>query len=264
MAKPRPCSRSQACTPEAASRPNAEPPESATASMHSTVRWAGRAGRFRGCPARRRARRPSAGRRASVEPRSRSSRRASLASCALPTRMPATSVMRFLGTIFPGSGKASIREPYQINSRSHRRQDPPSRLRLPLAPTHLGAMTQGRDPSSRRPDRGAYQLSVTLCPAVGAALSRLSHRHVARTVCRRRGRTARPARDGGGGGAFRLRLFDGVRRAWRERERHRLADARLFGPLGIVAGIAIIVMGLHFLGVFPHRLPPTASSAWRW
>src|SRR5437868_6136288 len=37
-AKPRPRSRSSACTPEAASRPNAEPPESTTASMRSTSR----------------------------------------------------------------------------------------------------------------------------------------------------------------------------------------------------------------------------------
>ena len=36
-AKPRPCSRSQACTPEAVSSPKAEPPDSAMASMPSTV-----------------------------------------------------------------------------------------------------------------------------------------------------------------------------------------------------------------------------------
>ena len=35
--KPRPCSRSQACTPEAASSPKAEPPDSTMASMPSTV-----------------------------------------------------------------------------------------------------------------------------------------------------------------------------------------------------------------------------------
>ena len=35
--KPRPCSASQACTPPPASSPNAEPPESAMASIRSTV-----------------------------------------------------------------------------------------------------------------------------------------------------------------------------------------------------------------------------------
>jgi hypothetical protein len=36
-AKPRPCSLSQACTPDAASRPKAEPPDNVMASMPSTV-----------------------------------------------------------------------------------------------------------------------------------------------------------------------------------------------------------------------------------
>ena len=57
-----------------------------------------------------------------------------------------------------------------------------------------------------------------------------------------------------GGAAVRRRLLHRVRRARRERERDRRVGARLFGRARIVAGIVIIVMGLHFLGITPHRL----------
>jgi hypothetical protein len=46
-----------------------------------------------------------------------------------------------------------------------------------------------------RADRGHAELSVALRAAAGAALSRLSHRHVARTVCRCTDQAAGAARD---------------------------------------------------------------------
>ena len=89
--KPRPCSRSQACTPEAASSPKAEPPDSTMASMPSTV-CAGSSkavSRVPGPPPRTSTLATTAASNTiAVTPEP------SLASPAWPTRRPGISVMR--------------------------------------------------------------------------------------------------------------------------------------------------------------------------
>ena len=62
------------------------------------------------------------------------------------------------------------------------------------------------------------------------------------------------ARDGVAALPVRGRLLHGVRRARRQRQRRSAALLRAYSEeLSIVAGIAIIVMGLHFLGLTPYR-----------
>ncbi len=51
----------------------------------------------------------------------------------------------------------------------------------------------------------------------------------------------------------RRRLLHRVHRARRERQRFRRLDPRLSDRLAIVAGVAIIIMGLHFLGITRSR-----------
>ena len=111
-------------------------------------------------------------------------------------------------------------------------------------------------------DRGHAELPVALRAAAGAALSRLSHRHVARAVRRCRSQAAGAARDHCSRLlVVRARLLHRVRRARRQRQRHRRGGARLFGGLAIVAGIGIIVMGLHFLGIDADRLADAREAA---
>ena len=92
MRRPRPCSASQACTPPAASSPSAEPPESAMASIASTV-LAG--------SSRPSSRVPGPPPRTSIEATAGWSKmiavtpEARAASSAWPTRTPAMSVRRF-------------------------------------------------------------------------------------------------------------------------------------------------------------------------
>ena len=47
----------------------------------------------------------------------------------------------------------------------------------------------------------------------------------------------------------RARIFHGVCGARRQRQRHRSLIRAYSGPLAIIAGIVIVIMGLHFLGV---------------
>ena len=98
------------------------------------------------------------------------------------------------------------------------------------------------------------ELSIALRAAAGAALSRVSDRHLARTF--RRGGTgaAGAQRDARRGATLRARLLDRVRRARRQRQRDRLVVRAYSGQLAIFAGIAIIAMGLHFLGLTPIKM----------
>ena len=75
----------------------------------------------------------------------------------------------------------------------------------------------------RRACRRHAELSVALRAAAGAALSRLYDRHVAGAVCRCGARAAGSPRNRCGGAVVRARLLHGVRRAWRERKRCRRA-----------------------------------------
>ena len=93
-------------------------------------------------------------------------------------------------------------------------------------------------------------LSPCVLPLVPPYLVYLD-RHVAGTAGGCRSRAAGAARDHCRGDPVRARLLDGVRRARRQRQRHRRGAARLFGQLAIVAGVGIIIMGLHFLGLTP-------------
>ena len=64
--------------------------------------------------------------------------------------------------------------------------------------------------------------------AARAAVSGLSHRHLARAFCRQGTRAAGAPRDARCGAPLRARLLHRVRGARRQRERDRLAGARLF------------------------------------
>src|SRR5262245_20234015 len=108
MAKPRPRSRSSACTPAPASRPKAEPPDSTTASMRSAVRCGSSrsVSRVAGAPPRTStATVAGSAKTIAVTPEARR------ASSACPTRTPATSVMRLRGAMRPrrsGAGAVSV------------------------------------------------------------------------------------------------------------------------------------------------------------
>ena len=102
-----------------------------------------------------------------------------------------------------------------------------SRLALAAGLAHEGAMAADVT-IARRVPRGLVELLVPLRVAAGAALSRLSRRRLARTAGGCRARADGPARSARRCGAVRRRFFHRVRRARRQRERHRLADPGLF------------------------------------
>ena len=108
---------------------------------------------------------------------------------------------------------------------------------------------------SRRPDRRAGQLPVALRAAAGAALSGLSGRHLAGALRgRRAGRRGSGARPCSPRPLFVLG-FSTVFVALGASASVVGALIRAYsGPLATIAGIVIIVMGLHFLGVTPIAL----------
>ena len=79
---------------------------------------------------------------------------------------------------------------------------------------------------------------------------RLSGRHVARTICGQGAEVAGQARNRRCGG-FSYWLFHCVRCAGASVSVIGSLIRAYSGPLAIIAGIAIIIMGLHFLGVTP-------------
>ena len=107
---------------------------------------------------------------------------------------------------------------------------------------------------------GVHQLPQPLRPAAGAALSVLPRGNVPSTALARETPAPAAAAGGPGGPPVRGRILDGLRAS----RRHCLARWAQFNPAipgrcpATVAGIAIIVMGLHFLGRFPDRPSATA------
>ena len=178
-AKPRPCSRSQACTPEAASSPKAEPPDSTMASMPlDRLRRIEQRGLARARPAAahvdaRRDRGSSNTTTVAPEP--------SLPSSAWPTRTPATSVMRLR--------MSSLRRAISRSQRrSHRRSAAHLATCADAWRMHEGGHAQRRH-IVRRAARRPGQLPVALRAAAGAALSGLSGRHLAGAARRRASRS---------------------------------------------------------------------------
>src|SRR5664280_2024392 len=219
--KPRPCSRSHDCTPEAASSPKAEPPDSAMASMPSTV-CAGSSkavSRVPGPPPRTSTLATTAASNTiAVTPEP------SLPSPAWPTRRPGISVMRLRNAMMAPDLKSITAGHFKVRTGA---ADLPS----PQLPGHLGS----HEWQCAHPDRSNWrpvQLPLPLRATAGAALFGLSGGHLA------------GAPGGPGAGAtrqvgnhpcrhnFRTRLFDRVRFARGRRQRDRLADARLFRPVG--------------------------------
>ncbi len=141
-----------------------------------------RAARSRACRARRRARRrsPPPGRR--TRPRWRRSR--AWRRSAWPTRRPAN-----IGDeVAQGHGRQSITPDHVKASRAA--------CRLAIATLAVASRRHAwRCHHPRRPDRRAGQLPLALRAAAGAALSRLSGRHLAGALRRRRSRTPRVRRE---------------------------------------------------------------------
>src|SRR4029434_883360 len=234
---PRPCSRSQACTPDAASRPKADPPDKTMASMLSTVSaGSSRAvSRVPGPPPRTSTLAITASSKTTAvtpEP--------SLGSPACPTRTPGISVIRLRAIVTPGRNPITFdhvaaklpqhacKQPRCVASRDVMKADVTylaallaglvsflSPCVLPLVPPYLVFLTgtslerfadKEAKPRVRRETVAAAILFVlgfsTVFVALGASAS----------------------------------VIGSLVRAYS-------------GPLATVAGIVIIVMGLHFLGV---------------
>src|SRR5690348_2109649 len=134
----------------------------------------------------------------------------SLASSAWPTRTPTTSVIR-------------LRMRTEVSHPRHR-----GHWNLATAILARAYRPYARRDYSCRTDCRHHQLSLALRITAGPALSRFPRRHLARTLRGSRAGEAGPQGDGAGGASVRARLLDGVRRPWRQRERDRLADPRLF------------------------------------
>ena len=227
-----PARAGSSCAPPGASRPNAEPPESTIASTRSTV-CSGRSSSVSREPGPAAAHVDRGDRRLVEHDRGRCRRRG-LRRAALPTLRPGTSVIRLRITSdhFPKAHWRGLQEPPSVCT---------------LAPHGC------RRHHFRRAVRRAAELPVALRAAAGAAVSRLSRRDVARAL-RRREPEPRVRWETVGAALLFVAGFSTVFIALG-------ASASAFGSLirshadrlSMVAGVVIIIMGLHFLGVTPHR-----------
>src|SRR4029453_15716210 len=232
-ANPRPCSRRRACTPPPASSPNAEPPESAMASIRSTERPASNrsASRVAGPPPRM-----------STDATTGSSNTIAVApepsrlSCAFPTRTPAMLVMRL-----------AIGPNLTSNPRSHRCDAGRGGLRFAGGSAHLGPMAADVSVLAALFAGLISFLSPCVLPLVPPYLVYLAGSSLERLA----GAEAEPLvkRDVLVAALLFVAGFSTVFVALG-------AGASVIGSLlrfyshelSIIAGIAIIIMGLHFLG----------------
>ena len=209
--------------------------------------------RFRACRVRRRGRQLR--RRPVRQTRWRSRRTRAARSSAWPILIPGTSVMR-LRTISVIPGALTGASPNSITTGLKRRPQSFFKSRqwlwIPAQrcdagndkrshPRGRGAGALARREAAghecvhaechhrRRACRRHVELPFAVRAAAGAALSGLSHRHLARAVRRSGARAAGPARNARRGAALRARLLHRVRRARRQRKRDRFSGARLFG-----------------------------------
>ena len=209
----------EACTPDAASRPKAEPPDNTMASMPSTVcAGSSRAvSRVPGPPPRTST--------LAVTGLSKTTGRDAGAELGIAGMADANA--RNIGDQIARhiiSGERLLSRPITF------------RRNTPLRRLQAGALRG----ASRGPMNGEVTflaaliaglvsfLSPCVLPA-GAAVSRVSGGHLARAFCGQGAGAAGQARNRGCGGSVRARLFHGVRGARRQRQRHRLAHPRLFG-----------------------------------
>ncbi len=247
--KPRPCSRRKACAPEAASRPKAEPPDNTMASIPSTVS-AGSSKAVSRVPG------PAAAHVDASRPQGRRNTMVvtpepSLASSAWPTRTLEISVMRLRAIISPG------RLAYHVRSRSGEtvtwrlQANPSRRMRGPMngEVTFLAALFAGL----------VSFLSPCVLPLVppylvylaGTSLERFADREPKPQVKRETVSAA-------------LLFVFGFSTVFVALGASASVIGALIqaysGPLAIFAGIAIVVMGLHFLGVTPIATPASPEA----
>src|SRR5499426_1693275 len=253
MAKPRPRSRSSACTPAPASKPKAEPPDSTTASMRSIVRCGSSrsVSRVPGAPPRTStAATAGSSNTMAVTPEARRT------SSACPTRTPATSVMRLRCAMPPrlhllkrnrcqlvGPDHRSITSERDGNWRLAQGRKCTAFRRMAADVTILAALFAGL----------VSFLSPCVLPLVppylvylaGTSLERLAEAEPPPLV----------KRDTVIAAVLFVAGFSTVFVALGASASVIGALMRFYSnELAIIAGIAIIIMGMHFLGVTPIAL----------